>query len=94
LLAAPRTDPDVQHYLIRPLPSLMFCEDIASVLGSLYNKQVTTRLLGHYLDWSCTSKWIEVYLGTPDVRVLQNLTFRDLLNLLSWTLSIDRSQKS
>ena len=29
--------------------------DIASVFGSLLDRMVTTGLLGHYPDWSCTS---------------------------------------
>ena len=34
---------------------LLSCDDTASVFGSLLDRMVTTRLLGHYLDWSFTS---------------------------------------
>jgi hypothetical protein len=40
-------------------------DDIASVVGSLLDRMVTTGLLGHYPNWSFTSKLIETYLGTP-----------------------------
>ena len=43
--------------------------DFASVFGSLLDRKVATRLLGRYLGWICTSKWIDVYLGATGVRV-------------------------
>jgi hypothetical protein len=42
--------------------------DNHSCFHVLNHRKVATGLLGHYPDWSFTSKWIEVYLGTT-VRV-------------------------